>query len=249
MPLIRGHHSFDDNFTQIPNSWVRDSRLTFKARGLLTMLLSHKQGWSLSIKSLSDQNLEGKHAITEAIKELEDLGYLERTQENINGKFGEAIWTTREPEPLTDFPPSDNPPYKNNIIKKTIKNTKEEHLELFEEFWNNYPQKKDKGSAYRAFKSAMKRASFEDILAGALRYKNDPTRKPEFTKYPATWLNADSWENDYQSPDDSAQKRRELERQKSQEFLAEMNKIAEQAAPAPRCEHGNNAIICKLCLS
>ena len=211
------------------------------------MLLSHKQGWSLSIRTLADQNLEGSHAIREAIHELEKLGYLEREQENTNGKFGEAIWTTKEPDPLCDFPATDNPPYKNTIKKKTIKNTKEDFLDLFEEFWNNYPQKKDKGAAYKAFKSALNRAKFEDILAGAIRYKNDPTRKPEFTKYPATWLNADSWENDYQSPDDSAQRRREAERQKSREFIDEMNKIAEQAAPAPKCIHGNNAIICKLC--
>ena len=35
MPVIRGHHSFDNHFTQIPNHWLRDSRLSFKARGLM----------------------------------------------------------------------------------------------------------------------------------------------------------------------------------------------------------------------
>lgn len=244
MPLIRGHHSFDNNFTQIPNAWLRDGRLTFKARGLLALLLSHSQGWSLSISSLTDQNQEGSHAIRQAIHELEKLGYLERKQINENGRFGEAIWETKDPEPLCDFPPTENPPYKNNKVKKNIKNNNDE---IFETFWQNYPNKKDRGAALKAFASAMKRAKFDDILAGVIAYANDPTRKPEFTKYPATWLNSDSWLNDYQKPDESAKNRREAEKQRTAEFLAQMEKIAEQSAPAPKCEHGNNAIICKLC--
>jgi hypothetical protein len=231
MPLIRGHHSFDHSFTQIPNSWVRDSRLTFRARGLLTMLLSHAQGWSLSISSLAKDNLEGSHAIREAIHELEKLGYLERKQLNENGRFGEAIWETKDPEPLSDFPSSEIPKHKNTISKNTNKNIKNTNQDLFDEFWKEYPQKKDKGAAFRAFKSALNRAKFEDIIAGVIRYKNDPTRDSKFTKYPATWLNADSWENDYQSPDDSAQRRRELERQRSKQYLDEMAKIAEQSVP------------------
>ena len=39
MPLIRGYHSFDDHFTQIPNSWLRDTRLSLKAIGLLKIAL------------------------------------------------------------------------------------------------------------------------------------------------------------------------------------------------------------------
>jgi hypothetical protein len=244
MPLIRGHHSFDNNFTQIPNAWLRDGRLTFKARGLLALLLSHSQGWSLSIGSLTDQNQEGSHAIRQAIHELEKLGYLERKQINENGRFGEAIWETKDPEPLCDYPPTENPPYKNNKVKKNIKNNNDE---IFEVFWKNYPNKKDRGAAVKAFASALKRATIDEIMAGVTAYANDPNRKPEFTKYPATWLNSDSWLNDYQKPDETAKNRREAEKQRTAEFLAQMEKLAEQSAPAPKCEHGNNALICKLC--
>ena len=38
-------------------------------------------------------------------------------------------------------------------------------------------------------------------MAGVKAYTNDPTRKPEFTKYPASWLNADAWENTTASPE------------------------------------------------
>jgi hypothetical protein len=247
MPLIRGRHSFDNNFTQIPNAWLRDSRLSFRARGFLAMLLSHSQGWSLSIASIVAESREGTHAIRETIYELENLGYLERSQTNENGRFGESVWETKDPQPMSDFPPSENPLVKNNNIKNTNKNIKNNNQELFDEFWKEYPQKKDKGAAFKAFRSALNRAKFEEILAGVIRYKNDPTRDAKFTKYPATWLNADAWENHYQSPDDSALRRRELEQTRSMEFLAEMEKMAEKSAPAPKCKHGNNAIICKIC--
>jgi hypothetical protein len=102
---------------------------------------------------------------------------------------------------------------------------------LFNEFWNEYPRKVDRGKALKAFKSALKRAKFEDILAGAIAYRNDPTRKPEFTKYPATWLNADSWENAAALPEVKAanEARRLKEKEQSDAFLREQEEIAKQS--------------------
>ena len=103
----------------------------------------------------------------------------------------------------------------------------------FEEFWNNYPRKIDRGKAFRAFKSALKRAKFEDILAGAIAYRNDPTRNPDFTKYPASWLNADSWENAATLPEvrQAAEEKRQKEKERSDAYLKEMAEIAKQAVP------------------
>jgi hypothetical protein len=178
MPLIRGHHSFDDHFTQIPNDWLRDNRLTLKARGLMALLMSHREGWSLSINTLANQNQEGKDAIRSAIHELEQCGYLYRTQVNEGGKFGESVWITQDPAdyPMSENPTTENPTPKNNNLKEQqVKNNKEQ--ELFIEFWNAYPKKVDKAKAFRAFKSALSRATFEDILAGLIAYRNDPKRR------------------------------------------------------------------------
>lgn len=79
-------------------------------------------------------------------------------------------------------------------LRETLSNT---HVsELFDEFWKEYPRKSDKRAAMRAFKSALARVSYEDIMAGVIRYATDPNL-PEmrFIKHPATWLNADAWEN------------------------------------------------------
>jgi hypothetical protein len=254
MPVVRGYHSFDDQFTQIPNAWLRDARLSFKARGLLSLVMSHTQGWSLTIGQLATQNQEGKDAIRSAIAELEQFGYLSREQINQNGRFGEVIWTTHDPSatpvadyPLSENPLSENPLYKNNNSKEEqVKNIYPHLEELFNEFWNAYPRKLDKAKAFRAFKSALNRAKFEDILAGVIAYRNDPKRNPDFTKYPASWLNADSWENAASTPEGSVWREKAIKH--SNEFLEEQKKLIEQAAPAPKCEHGKNLALCPACL-
>jgi hypothetical protein len=65
----------------------------------------------------------------------------------------------------------------------------------FDQFWAIYPKKDDKRVAKKAFEKALTRAGFDDIVAGATRYRDDVNREDRFTKNPATWLNADAWEN------------------------------------------------------
>lgn len=100
MPLIRGHHSFDDHFTQIPNDWLRDTRLSLKAIGLLAQIMSHTPGWRMSIRSLARVNGTGQDTIKSAILELEACGYLvrsEKQQHNEDGTFADYEFTTKDP--------------------------------------------------------------------------------------------------------------------------------------------------------
>ena len=193
MPIIKGRHDFDDHFTQIKNAWLRDDRLSFKARGLLAYIESHSPEWEISVQWLVQNNPEGKEAIRSAISELELHGYLRREQENEHGRFGEVTWTTQEP--LAEKPLAENSPLKNTIDKNTIDKNKER--EQFNEFWALYPKKVDKAIAFRQFKRALNRVSFESILAGVIRFANDPNLPTEkrYIKNPGTWLNADAWEN------------------------------------------------------
>jgi hypothetical protein len=196
MPIQRGRHSWDDNFTIISNNWLRDERLTFKARGLLAYIESHEVKWKINVSWLVAHSVEGKEAIRSAIAELELLGYLKREQENQGGRFGEVTYTTQEP--VTDLPLPENPLAENPPLKKTInKNTIDKKIEReqFDEFWAIYPKKIDKTQAIRQFKRALNRVTFEDILAGVIRFADDPNLPEEkrFIKNPATWLNNDGW--------------------------------------------------------
>ena len=97
MPLIRGHHSFDDHFAQIPNAWLRDSRLSLKAIGLLAQIMSHTPGWNMSIRALARANGTGQDTIKTAIMELEKHGYLTRSEkqkQNDDGTFADYDFVT-----------------------------------------------------------------------------------------------------------------------------------------------------------
>jgi hypothetical protein len=124
----------------------------------------------------------------------------ERTEK---GYLGGYSYTTQDPtgEPTLDKPTQDNPLHKNNNIKKNNLKNNERIIENFqnyhfEEFWNHYPKKVDKGAALRAFRKAAKTQDLALIIEGAKRYAEDPNLPDkQFVKNPATWLNAESWNN------------------------------------------------------
>ncbi len=203
MPLIRGHHSFDDHFTQIPNAWLRDARISLGAKGLLAQLLSHAPGWRISQESLGRDNGVGRDAIRTLINELLEAGYLLRSEDRERtekGYLGGYSYTTQDPtgEPTLDKPTQDNPLHKNNNIKNNnLKNNERIYSDSeFESFWESYPKKVDKGAALRAFRRAIKNQDSAVVIAGAKAYAEDPNLpEKQFIKNPATWLNAEAWNN------------------------------------------------------
>ena len=92
----------DDHFTLIPNDWLRDRRLSRRARGLLAELMSHRVGWLCSIASLTKTGPEGKDALRAAIHELEAAGYLERVEVRIGGRFNEVDYKLTMPAATTE---------------------------------------------------------------------------------------------------------------------------------------------------
>jgi hypothetical protein len=169
MPVIRGHHNFDDKYAQIPNNFLRDSRLSLKAIGLLAQLMSHSPGWNVSIRTLALSNKVSRDQITSAMKELEKLGYITRSQQRDGTRFAEAVYTTRDPFteaelaaaelsaaelPSTEKSATEKPTTKNTISKEQQskeKQVKNEYEESFELFWKAYPRKENKPKAAKEF--------------------------------------------------------------------------------------------------
>jgi len=201
MPLIRGHHTFDDHFTQIPNGWVRDSNLSLKAIGLLTQLMSHRPGWNMSVSSLARFNKVGVDTIKSAVKELELYGYLKRSEKqehNEDGTFADYIWTTADPfqNPVTAKPVSGKQDTKNTITKEQqVKKNKQENTDTgFDEFWNLYPKKVAKADALKAWIKATKKKPAEDLLKLTKAYAEGKLPEPTYIPYPASWLNKELYE-------------------------------------------------------
>jgi hypothetical protein len=111
----------------------------------------------------------------------------------------------------------------------------------FDVFWKAYPIKVGKAAALKAWVKAIKVETADVIIAGAIRYADDPNRHPSFTAHAATWLNAHRW-NDSALPPRvlTPEERREKElaesRAKSEkerlETLRWQKEIEEQAALA-----------------
>jgi len=202
MPLIRGHHTFDDHFTQIPNDWVRDSRLSLKAIGLLTQLMSHRPGWNMSISSLARFNKTGVDTIKSAVKELELLGYLNRSEKqehNEDGTFADYVWTTANPfqNPDTVKPVSGKQHTKNTITKEQqpIKNKQENTDTGFDKFWELYPKKVAKADALKAWNKAIKTKTSDELLAFTKAYAEGKLPDMTYIPYPASWLNKGLYES------------------------------------------------------
>ena len=233
--VFRPQLSVDRDFTIIPNAWIRNSHLSPAANYLLIYLMTHEVGYEITFGQMQRETGLGIKGVRASLKELCNKGWLEmeRTQKS-NGQLGAYRYTITEATvpkgtvvASTVAQGTDNK--KNNIEE----NKDREYIAFFDEFWTAYPKKLDKAKAFRAFRSALRRAKFEDILAGVIAYRNDPKRDPEFTKYPATWLNADAWENAATLPEvrRANDERRAKEKARSDAYLREMEELAKQAVP------------------
>lgn len=96
--IVRTKLKFEREFTQIPNDWVRDGKLSLKARGLLAVLMSHDPEFVVSVRQLLASNPEGRDAIDGAIRELRRHGYLEvRQLRSREGKLNGTLWELTDP--------------------------------------------------------------------------------------------------------------------------------------------------------
>ena len=68
------------NYTTMSNYHLRDTNLSLKAKGLLSVFLSLPDEWHYSISGLMKITKEGRDCLTAVIKELEKAGYLVRYQ-------------------------------------------------------------------------------------------------------------------------------------------------------------------------
>ena len=192
-------------FAQIANSALRDTRLSFKARGILAMVLSHSGEWEASRDWLERQSTkDGRAAIQSALNELTEYGYRAVHKEYHEGQIRTVVQWFQQPETISR--PTENLTVRipdGQETRRSIEHNPSEHnlsehhhQDTFDEFWSIYPRRQAKGAAVKAWAKAIRVASPEVIIAGARRYRDDPNRHDEFTAHAATWLNHGRWEDE-----------------------------------------------------
>ena len=79
MAVIRVNKS--KNFTTMSNYHFKDKKMSLKAKGLLSLMLSLPEDWNYSIQGLTAICKESDKTIRKTLDELKDLNYLIVTQE------------------------------------------------------------------------------------------------------------------------------------------------------------------------
>jgi len=200
--IFRGKLHFESQFTQIHNAWIRDPNISYKAKGLLTYLLSHEIGYTITIGQIIRESGDGKQSVRSALEELIKAGYLEtqRTTDERGYNAGLAYFIKDPSIPKSENPTLDNPTLdnqtalENNLTKKRIKQEKPTD-DSFIDFWNHYPKKVAKADALKAWKQAIKRKPAIEIIELAKQYSESKLPAMEFIPNGSTWLNNDRWED------------------------------------------------------
>ena len=102
------------DFTIMCNHHLRNTELSLKAKGLLSLMLSLPEDWDYTTKGLAHICKDGVDSITTALKELERHGYLTRQRLRYeNGQLGDIEYTIHEKpvnaEKQKDSPKRENP--------------------------------------------------------------------------------------------------------------------------------------------
>jgi DNA-binding MarR family transcriptional regulator len=161
-----------------------------------------------SHKSLADDTRCSVPTVKRAIRELEQIGALERLVRPADGRQTSNdyhLFVT--PRGVAGDPPvrvtGDLPPrvMGDPPVMKAIRNESQRNetlMEGFDQFWSEYPRKASKATARRAFTKALRKTDLETILLGLKRAIDGEwsRRSPDKIPYPATWLNAEGWEDD-----------------------------------------------------
>ena len=109
---------FERDFTQLPNTWLRDKRLSRSARGLLAEIMTHDESYSITLEGLVDSGTEGRDALRRMTKELEQFGYLTRVRKRRSGgRMAGFDWVVQDPfegvyksrSTTSDYPTSAKP--------------------------------------------------------------------------------------------------------------------------------------------
>ena len=107
------------DYTVMSNHHLRNGKLSLKAKGLLSMMLSLPEDWNYTTRGLAAICKEGVDAIGGALRELETAGYIVRHQlRDRQGRISDTEYVIYEqpqpknpdtPQPDTASPDTENP--------------------------------------------------------------------------------------------------------------------------------------------
>lgn len=98
----------------------------------------------------------------------------------------------------SDLPWHSSEPESDSKKDKTTSYPKK--TELFDDFWKAYPNKKAKPQALKAYAKALEKTDHATLVAAVHAQRGWRTWLDGFVPHPATWLNAERWTDEPESP-------------------------------------------------
>ena len=182
-------------YTVMSNHHLRNHTLSLKAKGLLSQMLSLPEDWDYTLKGLAQINRESIDAIREAVRELEQAGYITRSRErDARGCLRGTIYmiyeqpqTQPEPEkpaqavpalvqptlekPMLDSPALENPTQLNTKRKNKERQNTDPSITDSIPFPSGFPEtstqkRTEAKDAFESYRKLILENIDYDILAG-----------------------------------------------------------------------------------
>ncbi len=217
MGVRRTALEFEGQYVQIPNAWLRDKRLSRRARGLLAEIMSHRVGWHVTTRTLASAGPEGRDAVRTALGELVAFGYLRRAQGRADGgTFGEIEYELSEPtvagfsghgeetpgQTVAGFTVAGSAVDGESATKKntSIEDQQREVLsDLLDVLWMMWPssRRSTRKVVERSLKTALKSTDAPTLIETVKQHTDVwaswPQSEQQYVPLLSTWLNQERW--------------------------------------------------------
>lgn len=109
---------YDRDFTIVSNDFLKDARLSWKAKGIIAYVAMLPDDWVLNMRDLTNRATDGRDSLYSGIKELEKYGYCAKVmQRNPDGTIAgyayeicdKSVFQPFTENPVTDVPQPENP--------------------------------------------------------------------------------------------------------------------------------------------
>lgn len=107
--ILRTIHNRDNPYFQLNRAAVNDERLSYKALGIHTYLMSKPDGWEANEEDIAARHTDGITAVRSGIQELINTGYMARIQLRSAGRIAEWRLDTYETPDLNPYYDPDLP--------------------------------------------------------------------------------------------------------------------------------------------
>lgn len=117
--VFRVQKDKENPYVMLNKEFLDNDKLSWKAKGLLTYLLSKPDDWRIIISDLIKKSTDGRDCVYSIIKELIKEGYIIRKSNRENGKYSGLEYIILEtPTIAMDCPLPENP----NMVKEDMVN-------------------------------------------------------------------------------------------------------------------------------